>query len=165
MSQQAALSRPGRYLPARPRWPAWSGSVLSVIGFGLAGYLTFEHFTSSSSLSCPAGGGIINCFKVTTSIYSEILGVPVAVLGLVFFAVMIGLQLPRTWRSDLRALTWARVAWSVVGVGTACWLIYAELFKLDAICMWCTFVHATSILLFIITALGTVACIDTVAER
>jgi hypothetical protein len=28
---------------------------LSTLGFGLAAYLAYEHFTSSTSLSCPAG--------------------------------------------------------------------------------------------------------------
>ena len=75
-----------------PQWPWIAGTALSVIGLGLAGYLTYEHYTSSTSLSCPAGGGMVDCLKVTTSQYSKIHGMPVALLGLVFFAVMIGLQ-------------------------------------------------------------------------
>lgn len=148
---------------ARPRWPAWAGTILCTLGFCVAAYLTFEHYTSSSSLSCPAGGGIVNCLKVTTSSYSMILGVPVAVLGLVFFAVMIVLQLPRSWASDNRAVVWGRVGWSVVGVGTAMWLIYAELFGVGAICMWCTTVHGLDIILFVTTALGTSMTMDTVS--
>ncbi len=121
------------------------------------GYLTYEHYTSSTSLSCPAGGGAVNCLKVTTSIYSKIHGVPVALLGLVFFAVMAVLQTPQAWRSDRLDVRAARVLWSVVGVATALWLIYAELFKIDAICLWCTSVHILTVLLFITTVFGTVA--------
>ena len=101
-----AVSWPSRspimnsYRPERtPRWPAAAGVTLCAIGFGIAGYLTFEHYTSSTSLTCPAGGGAVNCLKVTTSIYSMIHGVPVALLGLVFFAVMAVLQSPPAWRS------------------------------------------------------------------
>ncbi len=139
------------------RWPGYVGTVLSFLGFGIAGYLTFEHYTSSSSLTCPAGGGLINCLKVTTSPYSMIHGVPVAVLGLVFFAVMLVLQLPRTWARAEPAVRWGRVLWSLVGVGTAAWLIFAELFRLDAVCLWCTSVHVISLLVFIVTAFGTAA--------
>lgn len=140
-----------------PRWPSIVGLVISFFGFGVAGYLTFEHYTSSSTLSCPATGGAINCFKVTTSTYSMIHGVPVAVLGLVFFAVMIVLQSPAAWRSVRREVRAVRVVWAVVGVGTAIWLIYAELFKIDAICLWCTSVHGLTVLVFISTVFGTVS--------
>jgi uncharacterized membrane protein len=142
---------------ARPRWPTTIGLTLSGLGFAVAGYLTYEHYTSSTSLSCPAGGGAVNCLKVTTSIYSKIHGVPVAVLGLVFFAVMAGLQTPRAWRSDRFGVRAARVGWSVVGVSTALWLIYAELFKIDAICLWCTSVHVLTLVVFVTTVFGSVS--------
>lgn len=144
-------------LAARPRWPPVIGLILCGLGLGVAGYLTFEHYTSSTSLSCPAGGGAVNCLKVTTSVYSKIHGVPVAVLGLVFFAVMAVLQTPQAWRSDRRDIRTVRVLWSLVGVATALWLIYAELFKVDAICLWCTSVHILTLILFVTTVFGTVA--------
>jgi uncharacterized membrane protein len=144
-----------RYRP--PRWPWIAGLALSILGFGIAGYLTYEHYTSSTSLSCPATGGIVNCLKVTTSIYSKIHGVPVAVLGLVFFAVMLLLQNPIAWASRHPVIRIGRLAWAAVGVATACWLIYAELFKLDAICLWCTSVHVISVILFATTVFGTAA--------
>lgn len=140
-----------------PRWPSVVGLVLCALGFGVAAYLTFEHYTSSTTLSCPAHGGAINCLKVTTSGYSKIAGVPVAVLGLVFFAVMAVLQSPPAWRSTRVEIVWARVAWSVLGVGTALWLIYAELFKVEAICLWCTSVHVLTLLVFVTTLFGTVS--------
>jgi uncharacterized membrane protein len=138
-------------------WPPAVGLVLCALGLGVSGYLTYEHYTGSKSLSCPATGGIVNCLKVTTSIYDNIHGVPVAVLGLVFFAVMAVLQSPPAWHSDRREIRIARVIWTLVGVGTALKLIYDELFKLDAICLWCTSVHVMSLLLFIATVFGTLA--------
>lgn len=140
---------------ARLLWPSIAGLVLSVVGFGIAAYLTYEHYTSSTSLSCPASGGIVDCLKVTTSQYSKIAGIPVALLGLIFFVVMLALQSPWAWRSYWWPVRAGRVLWSVVGVGTAVWLIYAELFKLDAICLWCTAVHVISVLLFASTAFAT----------
>jgi len=138
-------------------WPPTVGLILCGAGFGVAGYLTYEHYTGSTSLSCPAGGGFVNCLAVTTSIYDNIHGVPVAVLGLVFFAVMAGLQSPPAWRSPRWEIRAARIIWTLAGVGTALKLVYDELFKLDAICLWCTSVHVISLLLFISTVFGTLA--------
>jgi uncharacterized membrane protein len=152
---ETELTSEGQLDGAGPQWPWIAGLALSVVGLGLAGYLTYEHYTSSASLSCPAGGGIVDCLKVTTSQYSKIGGVPVALLGLVFFVVMVPLQTRPAWASPSPVLRTARVVWSVVGVGTAVWLVYTELFKLHAVCLWCTFVHIVSLLLFIVTAFGT----------
>ena len=81
-------------------------------------------------------------------------------LGLIFFSVMLVLQSPWAWRSHWPPLRAGRVVWSLVGVGTAVWLIYAELFKLDAICLWCTAVHVISILLFAATAFATAVTVE-----
>lgn len=142
-----------------PRWPYITGLVLSVLGFAVAGYLTFEHYTGSTSLTCPAGSanGAINCLKVTTSVYSMQYGIPIAVLGLVFFAAMAALQSPWAWRSDRRWLGVVRIAWCVVGIASALKLVYDELFNIHAICLWCTSVHILTLLIFVATLFGTLS--------
>lgn len=141
--------------PRTPRWPAVAGLLLSLAGVGVATYLTIQHFDQKLQLACPTSG-IVNCEKVTQSQYSRIFGIPVAVLGLVFFVVMVALQLPPMWRSARREIRLARLGWSVVGLGTAIWLVYAELFLIKNICLWCTSVHVLSLILFGITLFGTV---------
>ncbi len=142
-----------------PRWPWIAGVVLSILGLGVAAYLTYEHYTGSTTLACPAGssGGVINCAKVTTSPWSVEFGMPVAVLGLVYFVVMLALQSPWSWRSPLPAVRAARIVWCLVGLGNAIVLIYDELVKIDAICEWCTAVHILTFLLFVTTVFGTIA--------
>lgn len=140
--------------PSVPRWPGLVGTVASLLGLGIAGYLTLEHYTSSSSLAC-SDNGAVNCLKVTTSSYSAVAGVPVAVLGLVYFIVMLVLQLPRVWQRPDRWLRVVRVGWSVIGVGSAIYLLSAELFSIDAICLWCTAVHVITIVLFGTTVYAT----------
>ena len=137
-----------------PRWPALAGTIASALGIGVAGYLTFEHYTSSSSLAC-SDNGVINCLKVTTSGYSAVAGVPVAVLGLVFFVIMLVLQLPPMWRRPEPALRYGRLAWAVVGLGTIVYLLYAELFAIDALCLWCTAVHVLTFIVFCTTVYAT----------
>ena len=137
-----------------PSWPGVAGTLLSVLGLGVAGYLTYEHFTSSTTLAC-SDNGVVNCLKVTTSSYSAVAGVPVAVLGLIFFAVMLVLQLPPMWRRPEQAIRLGRLAWAVVGLGTVLYLLYAELYEIDAICLWCTAVHVLTLLLFGTTVFAT----------
>jgi uncharacterized membrane protein len=169
MARQTSYSRPAaaawvepdesdEWEEARPdpRWPWIIGLILCVAGLGVSAYLTYAHYTSAAVLACPENA-TINCAKVTTSVYSHILGFPVAVLGLVFFVAMIPLQLPAAWRSRWWPIRYGRLAASIVGVGMILWLVYAELFKIDAICLYCTSVHVLTFLLFVVIALGTVA--------
>ncbi len=139
-----------------PRWPGLTGTLASVAGLGIAGYLTYEHFTGSSSLVC-SDKGIVNCLAVTTSSYAVVAGVPVAVLGLIFFAVTLVLQLPVAWRWPNPIIRKARLAWAVIGLGTVIYLLYAELFEIDAICLWCTAVHVLTLVLFVSTVFGTLS--------
>jgi uncharacterized membrane protein len=137
--------------PAAGRWvPAWVPPVSLVLvaaGLAVSIYLTITHFTTTVQLAC-SNTGTINCEKVTTSPQSSIAGVPVAVLGVVFFVAGAALCLPTAWRSAAPALRYARIGWAVGGVATVVWLVYAELFKIDAICLWCTVVHAITVVLF-----------------
>lgn len=137
-----------------PRWPSVVGTATSLLGLGVAGYLTYEHYTSSSSLAC-SDNGVVNCLKVTTSSYSAVADVPVAVLGLMFFAIMLVLQLPRMWRRPERWLRVVRLGWSVVGLCAVLYLLWAELFSIDAVCLWCTAVHALTLVLFGTTVYAT----------
>lgn len=123
---------------------ALTGLVLCLFGLGVSTYLTYEHYTGSKTLSCP-DTGTINCLKVTTSQWSHIGPIPVAVFGLAFFVVMALLCLPWLW--SMPDLDWLRLAGAVIGVLSVIYLVYVELFKVDAICLWCTSVHAASVLL------------------
>ena len=138
--------------PLVQRWVPPVSLVLSVLGLAVSVYLTIEHYSSSTTLACPDTGAL-NCLKVTTSEQSAILGIPVAVLGLVYFVVMLGLSL--LWRSPRRDIRLGRLAFAAVGVLFVAWLVFAELFVLDAICLWCTAVHVLAIGVFAVTALGT----------
>jgi uncharacterized membrane protein len=136
-----------------PGW-AWPASLgLSVVGLGVSIYLTIEHFTQSTTLACPATG-IVNCQKVTESAQSSFLGVPVALLGALYFAAMVAVTMPAAWRSANPALSRLRLGLAGVGVVFVLYLVYAELFILDAICLWCTVIHVVSIALFAVIALA-----------
>lgn len=138
--------------PLVQRWVPPVSLALSVLGLAVSVYLTFEHYSASTTLACPDTGAL-NCLKVTTSEQSKLFGVPVALLGLLYFAVMVGLSL--LWRSPRREIRLGRLAFTAVGVLFVAWLVYAELFTVGAICLWCTAVHVLAVGLFAVTALGT----------
>jgi len=133
---------------ATRHWDGFASFVIALLGLGVSIYLTVEHFTAGTTFACPESS-TINCQKVTTSAWSHVGPVPVAVLGLVFFTGMSVLCLPVLWRVGW--LLWLRVLGALVGVAVALYLVWAELFRVHAICLYCTAVHVLSLLL-----LGTV---------
>lgn len=139
-----------------PRWLPWTALVVIVAGLAASTYLTITHYTTSVTLACPETG-VINCAKVTTSSYSVIAGIPLPLLGLFFFVVLLPLNLPGAWRSGNKWLRWGRLAFTATGLPSIIYLIYIELFKLNAICLYCSVVHALTFVLFALTAYGTAA--------
>jgi uncharacterized membrane protein len=130
-----------------PRALAGTSLGLAAAGLAVSTYLTYEHFTASTTLAC-SDRGVVNCLKVTTSAQSTVYGIPVAVLGLVFFAAMLALCAPAAWRSTSPWPARARLCAAAVGVGFVVYLLYAELFLIGSICLWCTAVHALTLALF-----------------
>jgi uncharacterized membrane protein len=150
-----------------PRWLRIIVLALSVLGLGLSIYLTIAHLAGAHILVC-SSKGLVNCEAVTTSPESEVFGVfPVAELGLAFYVFMTVINLPWAWQREWRwlpargRLAAARLqalplaAWRVrlgamiVGVLFILYLIYTELITLREICLWCTYVHITTFVLFV----------------
>jgi uncharacterized membrane protein len=121
--------------------------VLSLAVVGVASYLTVTHYSDPAALACP-DTGVVNCTLVTTSSWSVVLGVPVALWGLVWALVMTGLTLPWAWRTEGGWPERARTIGSALGALTVIALVYIELFEVGAICLWCSAVHVLTIALF-----------------
>jgi uncharacterized membrane protein len=136
---------------AVPMWLQLTTFVLALAGLGVSTYLTVAHFTESALLGC-SESGVVNCTKVTTSPQSYVFGIPVAILGLAFYVAAVALMSPWAWRSSRREVHLIRLASVMVGVGFVLYLIYAELFIIGSICLYCTSVHVITFLLFALTA-------------
>jgi uncharacterized membrane protein len=136
---------------AVPLWLQLTTFVLALAGLGVSTYLTVAHFTESTLLGC-SESGLVNCTKVTTSPQSYVFGIPVAVLGLAFYVAAVALMSPWAWRSSRREVHLIRLGSVLVGVGFVLYLIYAELFIIGSICLYCTSVHVITFLLFALTA-------------
>lgn len=138
---------------SRPPWLAPTTVVLSVAGLLVSAYLSYEHLTDNATLACSIGG-VVDCAKVTTSAWSTFLGIPVAFLGLVFFVVTLALCWPSVWRRGESWLDGIRLGWLTIGLGMALYLVWAELFRIHAICLWCTAVHALTFVLWAVVLFG-----------
>ena len=145
-------------------WLPWTAFGLSLAGLGVSLYLTVEHYTAGALLACPETG-VVNCQKVTSSPQSVVLGIPVAVLGLVFFAAMTALTMQPAWRLTGYAVERLRLGLSVVGVVAVFYLVVVELFIVDALCLWCTAVHVLTVALFTVLAYATALAPTNAARR
>ena len=102
--------------------------LVALAGVAVAGYLTWVHY-DAHALICVAGGG---CRTVQQSPYATIAGVPVALFGLVAYAVVAGLV---AWDSPTARLSAAAIAF--VGLVFGVYLVALQLFVIDAVCVWC----------------------------
>jgi uncharacterized membrane protein len=105
-----------------------AAGAVALAGFGIAAYLTWVHY-DEGALVCVAGGG---CETVQQSGYAEIAGIPVALLGLVSYAIMLGLVVRDTPYARLGAAMLA-----FVGLAFSVYLVVVQLFVIDAVCVWC----------------------------
>lgn len=130
----------------------WGPFIVAIIAVAVAVYLTIAHYTTASALVC-SDKGVVNCAKVTTSAQSVIFGIPVALLGLIYFLPVTVLNLPTMWTTMNRNIHVVRIAVAVAGMAFCLYLIYAELFIVGAICLYCTSIHVLTFILFCIVML------------
>ena len=116
---------------------AWAMIVCAVIGLTDSAYLTYLTFNPETS--CPIGEfSVFSCNAVIYSQYAHVYGISVAVLGLGWFVIALGLILI-TLR-DARLMS-AVVAWSLLGAVGVAGFVYTEIFLLGSICPFCTIAH------------------------
>ena len=133
----------------RPRLRILS-SALSLVGMGVSAYLLLYKWKLSTSLVCTFG----DCEVVNTSPYSEIAGVPVALLGVGGYATLLALNL---WDLATRG-RWTILSntaiflLSLAGLLFSAYLTYIELFVLRAICQWCVVSALTILTIFLVAA-------------
>jgi len=117
--------------------------LLSFVGLLDSFFLTKQHYTHDP-FSCPLFGG---CGDVTSSVYSEFIGVPISLLGLFFYATIFSLSIYSYLRDNKKALILASQL-TLLGFTTSLVLIYIQVYILQAICFYCMLSALTSSLLF-----------------
>jgi uncharacterized membrane protein len=122
-------------------------SLLALAGLLISLYLAATRLAGG----VPACGPIRGCETVSTSPYSEIFGIPVALLGVGFSLLLLGATL-RWWRLVDELALRAAYALGLIGVIFVAYLTYLEVFVIEAICVWCVAYASTVLAGFVVAA-------------
>ncbi len=115
--------------------------ALILLGFADSVFLTWEHYTMTS-IGCPISPWI-NCLAVTSSKYSEIFGIPLALLGSIYYVFLFFfLTRKETMFKHFFLLT------SSFGVLFSLYLIYIQAFAIGLFCLYCLASAVISFLIF-----------------
>jgi len=136
-----AMGARARGAASHERWALRAVLVLTLAGVGVAGYLVKLHADITGN---PRGGfctftDTISCDKVLASPYARIAGIPVALIGLLGFALLFSIALWRVIGQD-RTPNWLPLALMLTaGFGLAFELAmtWVEFFVIEAVCPYC----------------------------
>jgi vitamin-K-epoxide reductase (warfarin-sensitive) len=108
-------------------------AILAVIGVVVSSVSLQHHYAKSKTAYCDFGT-TFNCDIVNRSDYSEILGIPVALVGMIGYGLVVGLATMYRQRRDTPALIFAG---SAAGWCFALYLTYIEARVLAVWCVLC----------------------------
>jgi len=126
----------------------WAIPILDLVGLVIATYLAYVEITHVEALCGPIG----ECNIVQTSSYALMLGIPVAVLGVLYYlaigALWVGQRhLVGRW-ANLSAL--GLLGGTLFGAIFSIYLTCLELFVVRAICSWCLGSAVTTTILMLL---------------
>jgi uncharacterized membrane protein len=130
----------------------WASVILSSLGVAISGYLVAKRFTGGS-LACTRWA---QCDEVNNSVYSQLYGVPVSVIGLAGYLLLLMLAVAALWtegRTQRRTLLLSFVL-ALGGVGFSIYLTYLEIYVIEALCAWCVASAIVIALLAVVTAVA-----------
>ena len=108
-------------------------ALLAVCGIAVSSMSLQQHYAKSKTAYCDFGE-TFNCDLVNRSQYSEILGIPVALIGMVGYAALAGLATVYRERQETPALLFGG---SAAGLAFAVYLTYIEEHVLSVWCILC----------------------------
>jgi uncharacterized membrane protein len=120
----------------KPAAPPLAIPVLSLVGFGIAGYLAFVEMTQVTAVCGPVG----DCNTVQQSKYALLFGVlPIGVLGLAgYLAILLAWLVSRLGSGRNASLaSLALLEMIVFGTLFSIYLMFLEPFVISAACAWC----------------------------
>ncbi|NWG35604.1 MAG: vitamin K epoxide reductase family protein [Chloroflexi bacterium] len=122
--------------------------ALALLGLLVSIYMTIYKITTNESMCLGSG----DCSTVNASRYSEINGVPVALIGVIGYAVILGIHgLER--RNEFFEQNGSMMLFgvSLIGFLFTLWLIYVEIAILKALCPFCVASQIVMTAIFIVS--------------
>lgn len=128
-----------------PKWLPIAILIVSFFGFADASYLSIEHITGGT----PNCSVLEGCDVVTTSKYSEVFGIPVALGGAFFYLTMFILTILHL---DTKKETFLRFAAMITPAGllASIYFVFVMAVLLEAWCLYCLGSAASSTTLFVL---------------
>jgi uncharacterized membrane protein len=106
--------------------------LVSLLGMLDAGYLTVKHYTGAY-IPCNILDG---CNAVAQSEYSAILGIPVALLGVVFYVTVFILSMALLDSKNEKLIKYI-LLFAISGFVVSLFLTYLQVFVIKALCIYC----------------------------
>jgi uncharacterized membrane protein len=125
----------------------WVNGALAMAGLADALYLLTVHWGWWQAVCL----GVGECEVVNTSIYSQLFGIPVALLGAFTYAALLATSVLIARAAFEEYARRAQFFIAALGVAFSVYLTYIEVFVLHTICPWCVL---SAILLTIIAVLS-----------
>lgn len=133
----ALLIALGQNAPLLPSGASALIPILSVLGLGVAFYLTYVETQNVAAVCGPVG----DCNAVQSSPYAKLFNfLPVGLLGLLgYVGILATWGVQRLGRGSLlaRLAPFALLGMALFGVLFTIYLTYLELFVIHAVCIWC----------------------------
>ena len=107
--------------------------ILSVIGVAISTLSLVNHYSTGTSSYCSFGDNF-NCDIVNRSIYSRVLGVPVALIGMIGYVLLAVFSWLSRRGNDQRGLI---LGGALAGLGFSLYLTYLEKYVLATWCVLC----------------------------
>jgi uncharacterized membrane protein len=127
------------------RKPVFLFLIFGTLGIFDAGYLTYLHYTATS----PFCSIFNHCDVVLTSPYAILFGVPVALIGLVYYLAVSGLSALALFKRNLIFLKGAGVL-VTLGFLISLYFLSIQIFVLHSFCLYCLFSAIISAILFVL---------------
>ena len=130
-----------------PKWQVVVFAVAALIGFTDAAFLTAEHVRGV----VPPCSVVSGCEQVLTSPYAAIAGMPVSVLGMLFYGTILVLIIAFLDSYDRRVLHVA--CWlASAGFLATLYFVYVQAFIIHSFCQYCLLSALTSLILLLVGA-------------
>ncbi|HMZ06054.1 MAG TPA: vitamin K epoxide reductase family protein [Anaerolineales bacterium] len=124
--------------------------ALLVVGLSVSIYMTIFKITGNEGMCLGSG----DCSTVNASRFSEVNGIPVAVIGIGGYLAILGIVLLENRNSFLKQNGTLMVfGLSLGGFLFTLWLVYVELVLLKAICPFCVTSQVAMTLIFIVAVI------------
>ena len=130
------------------KWSRKIMLVLTVVGLLVAVYMTIYKWTNNNSMCLGSG----DCSTVNASPYSEIYGIPVALVGVGGYAAIVFLLLMDSRNDFVRQNgTLFVFGLSLTGFIFTVYLVYVEFAVLDAVCPFCLTSQIVMTIIFVLS--------------